>query len=289
MSTPTEPKGTTLTVDCPACGAAMAAPASFCRACGADLALAAASGRRRYRVPWVSLALLAVVAVAVVAGWRRLQLVGPGPDLPTTLRWVLQGDGDRRPTLATLLRAYETARAVARCCLDNGEPCSLATAEWPRIAGYANAAWRGFVPLVQWAAAGSAITGRLADLLAVDGTDGWGRPWQASVAPFPAAGRPAGFYPGALQSGSPPPRRELLHLVLVSGGADGAMGTADDLRFEAVFPAPLPLRLGDPAARRERDVAIERGLVWVSWQGTELDLVDGRILAEFYLEGFPSR
>lgn len=274
-------------VDCPACGAPVELGRSFCESCGADLAMAAAHPRRRLVVPWGGLITLALVGAALTLGWHRLRAVGPGPDLSTTLRWVLHGDGERRPTLATLMRAYETARAVARCCLDTGEACPLAPPHWAKIAGYSNAAWRGFVPLVQWAAASTAIVGPLAHLLAVDGTDGWGRPWHAALEPTGAAERPGGFYPGALQSGSPPPAgRRLWHLTLRSAGADGKGGTEDDLVFEAVFPAPGPLRLGDPVAHRDREVELERGQVWVRWQGTELDLVDGRILAEFYLEGF---
>lgn len=274
-------------VDCPACGAAVELGRSFCERCGADLALAAARPRRRLVVPWLSLLILAIVGGALSVAWQRVRVVGPGPDAATTWRWVLHGDGDRRPTLATLMRAYETARAVARCCLDTGEACPLSPADWRTIAGYSNAAWRGFVPLVQWAAASTAITGRLADLLTVDGTDGWGRPWQASLERVAGSERPGGFYPGALQSGSPPPAgRPLWHLTLRSAGADGRGGTRDDISFEAVFPAPRPLRLGDPVAHREREVELERGQVWVRWQGTDYDLVDGRILAEFYLEGF---
>ena len=80
-----------------------------------------------------------------------------------------------------------------------------------------------------------------------------------------------------------------------SGGAWAAIvgGNAWGLRLQIasecrssiyVFPAPRPIRLGDPAFHREREVELERGQVWVRWSGTELDLVDGRALAEFYLE-----
>jgi hypothetical protein len=233
----------------------------------------------------LGLTILVLVATATAVGWQRFRTVGPGPDLGTTVDWMLHGDGQRRPTLATLMRGYETSRAVMRFCIDNGEPCSFDEKEWPEIARYSNALWRGFVPLVQWAASSSSIVGRLADLLAVDGKDGWGEAWKATIVPLPVGTSPEDFYPGALRSGSPPPDgRALWRLDLVSAGSDRLPGTADDLRFEAVFPAPRPIRLGDPAFHREREVELERGQVWVRWSGTELDLVDGRALAEFYLE-----
>ncbi len=272
-------------IACPACGGETALGASYCQRCGADLALAATRRRSEFRVPWLAALLVAVLAAVSVAGWQRFRAVGPGSDLATTLRWIVRGDDQRRPTLGTLLRAFETARAVMRCCLDTGGPCSLERSAWAEVAGYANAAWRGFVPLVQWAAARPAITGRLGELLTVDGKDGWGTPWRASVAPLPRGAPANGYYPGALGAGSPPPvGRELWRLVLLSAGPDRRADTPDDIRFEAVFPAPRPIRVGDAASRQERDRELERGQVWVTWQGTDLDLVDGRILAEFYLE-----
>jgi hypothetical protein len=272
-------------IACPACGGETPLGESYCQRCGADLALAATRRRAQFRVPWLSALLLAAVVAASLAGWQRFRAVGPGTDLATTLRWMVRGDGERRPTLATLLRAFETARAVMRCCLDTGGPCSLEPSAWVEVAGYSNAAWRGFVPLVQWAAARTAITGRLAELLTVDGKDGWGTPWRASLAPLPRGTPPAGSYAGALGPGPPPPAgRELWRLVLLSAGADRRADTGDDIRFEAIFPAPRPIRLGDVTSAQERARELERGQVWVSWQGTDLDLVDGRILAEFYLE-----
>lgn len=273
------------TVSCPKCRGDVALGETFCPSCGADLALVGARGRARLSVPWTMLALVGVVAAATTVGWRRFQAVGPGPDLATTVHWIAQGDDERQATLATLMRAYETARAVMRSCIDNGEPCAFSESGWPAIARYSNAVWRGFVPLVQWAVSADSLGGRLGELLAVDGRDGWDRPWKAAIVPMSEREKPEGFHPGALRSGSPPPAgRALWRLELVSSGPDGAAGTADDITFEAVFPAPGPLRIGDVKAMRDREAEVERGLVWVRWSGTELDLVDGRMLAEFLLE-----
>jgi hypothetical protein len=270
---------------CPICGCDVQAAEAFCPGCGADLHIAAVQGARRGGSrPWALIAALVLLATAVAGLRARFLATGPGPDPVTTLRWMALGDGQRRPTLATLSRAYETARAVARYCLDQGAPTSLAAVDWGTIESYDNADYRGFVSLVLWAADHSAIRGRLASLLTVDGTDGWGRPWHATLLPWPASIAPSGLYPDVIVSGPPPPSgRVLLHLTLVSAGSDGTFGDADDITFEAVFPAAMAIRLNDPAAQRARDAEIERGRVWVRWRGTTADLVDARLLAEFYL------
>lgn len=269
---------------CPACGADVPATVSFCPACGADVGLAATRPREHHPVPWLALSGLIVVAAVATFGWLRYRTFGPGPDLATTVRWAVLGDGARHGELATLSRGYETARAVCRSCIDGGIPNTMAGVDWQQISRYTNNAWRGFTPLVQWAAGPSAVEGRLAWLLAVDGRDGWGRPWRPTLTPWPDADPPTGFHPGMLAAGAPPPRNvPLLWLTLTSAGPDGTFDTQDDVTFEAIFPKPPPIRVNDPEAAKQRELDLDRGLVWVRWSGTAYDIVDGRILGEFYL------
>jgi predicted nucleic acid-binding Zn ribbon protein len=274
------------TVPCPSCGAEVAVGDSFCPACGADVQMAAVRGRRRRgEVPWMVLAALLVVVAAIAALWARFKVTGPGPDLSTTAEWLVLGDRGRVEELATLSRAYETARALDRTCLDRGVPPTLDGIDWTAVAAYSNASYRGFVSLIQWAAGPDAIRGRLAWLLDVDGRDGWGRPWRAQLAAWTVTHRPHEFFPGVLDAGSPPPAdRPLLHLSLVSAGPDGRFDTRDDIVFEALFPAPTPLRIRSEQAVAEHDAEIERGLVWTRIRGARYDLVDARVLGEFYLE-----
>jgi hypothetical protein len=279
---PKEGRGGTL-VPCPSCGTDLPAGESFCPACGADLSLSSRTRRDGLGSRWLLIGAVLAIGALAVAGVARIRAVGPGPDLATTLRWILAGDGARRSTLATLARAYETSRAVMRCSLDRDEPCPLASPDWREIASYANAAWRGYVPLIQWAVPETDITGRLADLLAVDGRDGWGRPFRVDLAPWQQQST-TGFYPDAVGAGPPPPReRTLLHLTLLSAGPDGAFGTADDIRFEALFPGPGALQ-GNIEALKARQREIDRGRVWRRWSGTSHDLVEARTLAEWYFE-----
>lgn len=281
-----EPPGPpTVSVPCPACGRDVTAREAFCPACGADLGVAALRGAPSGGgAPWALFVVLVLVAAGIVALWQRFRAVGPGPDLSTTARWLVLGDGGRRAQLATLSRAYETARAVARLTLDRGAPASLDEVGWRTIQSYSNADYRGFVSLVVWAADASAVRGRLAWMLAVDGRDGWGRPWRSTLTRWPGSGAPDGFFPGVVAAGAAPPRgRALFRLTLVSAGPDARFDTPDDLTLDAVFPAPRPVPIGDPALEHRREEEIERGQVWVRVSGSDYDLIDARLLSEFYL------
>lgn len=274
----------TVTLPCPRCGADVPLGTSFCPECGADQELAATRERRPVRLPWfllVSLLLIAALTTALVSRYRAM---GPADDLATTLRHLVLGDGGRHKAVATLSRAYESSRAMLRYCIAEEVPQDPSSLDWTQVARYSNASWRGFVSLIQWAAGADAIEGRLGWILAVDGRDGWGRPWRTSLEPWPLMTRPTGFYPGMMAAGGAPPTdRPLLHLTLASAGRDGEHGTSDDIVFEAVFPQPMPLRIGVPEEVDRREFELERGLVWVRWSGTDADILDSRVLAELLL------
>ena len=281
MSAPTE---SAVTLPCPRCGADVPLGTSFCPECGADQELAATRERRPLRLPWFLLVSLTLIAAFTTLLVSRYRAMGPAADLATTLRHLVLGDGGRHNAVATLSRAYESSRAVLRYCIDEGVPKDAAGLDWAKVAGYSNAEWRGFVSLIQWAAGADALQDRLAWLLAVDGRDGWGRPWRTTLEPWPLLKQPAGFYPGMMAAGEPPPTgRPLLHLTLASAGSDGDHGTDDDIVFEALFPEPTPLRIAIPEEIDRREFDLERGLVWVRWSGTDADILDSRVLAELLL------
>jgi len=279
-----EPDPRAVTLPCPSCGTDLPLGTTMCPACGADRTLAVPRPRRPLRPPVFLPVSLALIAAATGLAVARYRAMGPAADLATTLRRLVLGDGGRHVAVATVSRAYESARAVLRCCLADGVPEDPAALDWAKVAGYSNARWRGFVSLIQWAAQADAIHGRLAWLLEVDGRDGWGRPWRTTLAPWPLSRRPTGYHPGMVAAGAPPPEGwPLLHLTLASAGGDGRHGTPDDIVFEALFPEPTPLRLASPGEVARREAELERGLVWVRWSGTDADILDSRVLAELLL------
>ncbi len=283
---------------CPECGGALGG-AGLCPSCGWDPALA---HRRPRRVRPAAVAGRVVLwgglaALLALAGWRWM-LFGPGPDLETTLRWLVLGDGGRSATLLTLHRANEIAAAGARWAVRNLEAPPF-EGEWAEeLAPYSTMAVRGWIPLLFSAADADLAPGPVKVFYEVRSTDGWGRPWRVRTRRlrrgFDAAGDPevsadleSGLNANFFAAGRPDFEAfGYLRLELVSAGPDGRTDTGDDITFVGYIPTDLTFRVGgDRAAiQRRMEAAFVTGRHLFRFTGSPWDLIDARLLAEHRLD-----
>ncbi len=288
---------------CAGCGTAMPATVSLCPACGWDAATAALE-RPRPRIGAIlaaggwRLAVLSLLVAAVVAATLRLQSTGPGRDLPTTLRWIVLGDGGRAAELVTLHRAFETASAAARYALREVEAPAFDAGWAGQLAPYATPEIRGWIPLLFYGASTELAPDGVREFYRVRADDGWGRPYRVATRLLPrggdwaadpevAADLAAGLEANLFRSGTPElDRTETLRLEMVSAGPDGAFDTGDDLRMVSYVPIGMTLHLSSPTGdlQRELDRAFLIGRHWFRFEGSHWDLIDARLLAEFRLE-----
>jgi len=225
-------------------------------------------------------------------------MLGPGPGLASTLRWIVLGDGGRAASLVTLHRAYETASAAARYAIREVEPPSF-EGDWAKeLAPYSTMAVRGWLPLLFGAADASLAPGAVTAFYRVETVDGWGRPWQVSTRKLPRGFEPAGDpqVRADLQAGlwksffaaGRPDFREISHLRLElrSAGPDGHMNTSDDVVFTSYVPVRMLFRAGtgNDELRRQMEAAYLRGRHLFTWSGCRWDLIDARLLAEHRLD-----
>jgi len=283
---------------CPRCGDGLNG-AGLCPSCGWDPLLAHRSGRR-FRPAAAAARLLlwgGLAALLAAAAWRWM-LFGPGPDLATTLRWLVLGDGGRAATLVTLHRADQIAAAAARWTVRQLEPPTF-QGDWAaELAPYSTMAVRGWLPLLFAAADAELAPGPVKVFYEVRSTDGWGRPWRVRTRAIPRGFDPggdpevtadlaAGLGRNFFAAGRPRfDRSGYLRLELVSAGRDGRFGTADDLVFVSYFPTDLTFRVGTDrsAVQRRLERAFVSGRHLYRYSGVPWDLIDARLLAEHRLD-----
>ncbi len=285
---------------CPECGAELGG-APLCPRCGWDPALEHRRPRRRRLGPALArAALYGGLAALLAAAWMRWATVGPGPDLPTTLRWLALGDGGRAAELVTLNREYEIARAAARWGLENLEAPSFGPGWAARLEPFSTAAVRGWLPLLFAAADARLAPGSVREMYAIRETDGWGRPFAVRTRPIPRGADPerdpevaADLAAGLRRSIFRRARtrlagRDWLRLEIASSGADGRPGTADDVVFVAYVPVSHTFRVGADAERlrRELESAYLQGFHLFRVASSRYDLIAARLLAEHRLEAF---
>ena len=288
---------------CPRCGAGLDADATICSGCGWDATVAVVNPPRSLLrlLGSVSLRLViwgTIVAVPVI-GFVRLRSTGPGPDLPTTLRWLAAGDDGRAAELVTIHRAHEIASAAARFAVEQLAAPSF-EGDWARtLAPYATMNVRGWMPLLFWGATTDMAPASVQEFFEVRGDDGWGRPYRAAarqlgpvtrwaddreLADDLAAGLQSSFFewgPRELDRS-----RDWLRLEITSAGRDGAFDTSDDIRFISYLPVGMTLRLNrqEEELTRELERAFVLGRHHFRLDGNRFDLIDARLLAEFRLE-----
>ena len=288
---------------CASCGETMAAGASLCRACGWDAATAALQ-RPRPRIGAVlaaggwRLAGLALVIAIAVGATLRLESFGPGPDLPTTVRWIAIGDDGRAAELVTLHRAFETASAAARYALREVESPPFGDGWDEVLAPYATPEIRGWIPLLFYGADTEFAPEGVREFYRVRAVDGWGRPYRVATRllerdkawpadPEVSADLAAVLEANLFRVGSPDfEQTDTLRLEMASAGPDGDFDTGDDLRMISYVPIGMTLHLSSPTGDLQRavDRAYLIGRHWFRFEGNRWDLIDARLLAEFRLE-----
>jgi len=291
---------------CPKCGDDLAQGATICAGCGWDATIAMVNPPRSMPRVLAGIALRIVVYGAIVAapvvGVMRLRATGPGPDLPTTLRWLVRGDDGRAAELVTIHRAHEIASAAARFAVEKIAAPSF-EGEWATtLAPYATMNVRGWMPLLFWGATTGMAPESVETFYQVRADDGWGRPYRVTARQLgPAAGwaddrelaadLAAGLQSSFLEWGPREldPERDWLRVELTSAGRDGAFATADDLRFISYMPVGITLRFHHRQELNlgELERAFTLGRHHFRLEGNRWDLIDARLLAEFRLEFLP--
>lgn len=243
----------------------------------------------------------AILALPVV-GFVRLRATGPGPDLPTTLRWLALGDGGRARELVTIHRADEIATAAARYAVREQEPPPL-EGDWAsRLAPYATMNVRGWMPLLFWGATTDSAPASVRVFFDVRAVDGWGRPYRVTSRSLPdvrswaddpevASDLAAGLHPSFFRTAAPTPQdgKDWLRFEVTSAGRDGRFSSGDDLTLVSYLPVGFTLRLTRRPDDLERQIetAFVQGRHFFRLEGSRFDLVDARLLAEFRLSYLP--
>lgn len=289
---------------CGGCGATMSPRRTICHECGWDLTAAPPASAReplRLRAGAILPRLVlwfVVLALPLLGAWR-LARVGPGPDLPTTLRWLALGDGGRAAGLVTLHRAHEIGSAAARYAVRELEPFTF-EGEWrDELAPYATMRIRGWIPMLFVAADTDMAPAGVREIYEIEAVDGWGRPYRVESRVLERGDDPRELATatGDLEAGL---QRSFFsletpdfdavtgwqRLALDSAGADGDLDTPDDIRFVTWIPVGFTFRVrgtDSEQLRRERSAAYTRGRHYFRFDSPAGDLVDARLLAEFRL------
>jgi len=287
---------------CASCGADMPVRSTICSSCGWDLGTAVSIPPRRSILQtfvsggWRFLVYGAIILLPVL-GFARLRDTGPGPDLPTTLRWMASGDNGRAAELVTIHRAHEIGAAASRYAVREIEAFSF-EGDWaPVLAPKSTMNVRGWMPLVFFGADTDMAPASVREFFEVRSVDGWGEPYRIETRivdrgdgwendPVIAADLEAGLQARFHTVDRPElGKGDWLRLVLTSAGLDGIFDTEDDLRFLSYSLVSAPLRmLADPeivVQKIERNYTV--GPQYFRVEGSQYDLIDARLLAEYRL------
>jgi hypothetical protein len=237
-----------------------------------------------------------ILAIPLVA-FTRLRLTGPGPDVATTLQWMVFGDGGRADELLTIHRMHEIGSAAARYSIREEEQPPF-DGDWDKVlAPSATARILGWIPLMFFGSDYSMSPELVREMYEIKATDGWGRPYRLQVDRIGNGGLAPddpvvlGDFDEGLQAtfytrDTPDfEYGEWIRLLIESAGRDGDWGSGDDLRMISYIQVGHVYRLlYDP---REVQRRIERaytiGRHYYRIEGSEHDLIDARLLAEYRL------
>lgn len=287
---------------CASCGVDLPPQSTICRVCGWDLAAAVSTPPKRSPVQqfasggWRVLLYGALILLPIL-GFARLRATGPGPDLETTLKWMAMGDGGRAAELVTIHRAYEIGAAASRYAVREVEPFSF-EGDWAtELAPMATMNVRGWMPLVFFGADSSMAPASVQEFYEVSAEDGWGNAYRVETRtiargegwkedPMVTADLEAGLQARFHTRDRPDlGNGDWLRLLLISAGRDGVFESGDDLRFISYSLVSAPLRmLAQPelvVKKIERNYTI--GPQYFRVEGSDYDLIDARLLAEFRL------
>lgn len=292
---------------CPECNTPLAGGQSICPGCGWDATTAVirrppGSRARRLAGSAVRVLIFATILAIPVVGFLRLRATGPGPDLPTTLRWIVLGDGGRAAELVTIHRAHEIASAAARFAVEQLAPVPFEDGWADTLEPYATMNVRGWMPLLFYGATTGMVPESVEEFYEVRPVDGWGHAYRITtreleredgwsddpqVADDLEAGLTPSFFAGPI--GELDPERDWQRVEIGSAGPDGAFDTPDDVRLISYFPVGFTLRLTRRQAELDRELerAYVTGRQYFRVEGSRWDVIDARLLAEFRLEYLP--
>lgn len=289
-------------MNCGGCGATMPENATICPHCGWDLSAVLSVPPpptlwQRFRQGgWRYLVYLLLVGLPIL-GFMRLRVTGPGPDLATTLRWMAFGDGGRAAELETIHRMHEIGAATSRFMIRENEIPPF-DGDWATVlAPSSTARVRGWIPLVFLGADTGMSPPSVREMYEVRAVDGWGRPYRVTALQLPRDLDPAELPDIAddLQSGLQATfftrdrpnfgEGRWMRLLLESAGRDGDFDTGDDLSMVSYIQVGHVFRLlynpDEVQQRVERAYTIGRQYFRID--GSDYDLIDARLLAEFRL------
>lgn len=289
-------------VICPDCSAELARGATICSICGWDQTTAlarppAVSPLAYLRAGGWRLVVYGLILALPIVGFVRLRATGPAPDLATTARWMVFGDGDRAAELVTIHRMYEIGSAASRYMVREMQAPPFGD-DWEKVlAPAATARVRGWIPLLFYGADTGLAPASVREMYEVRAVDGWGRPYRIHSRLLPrgedweqdsqvAADLEAGLQATFFSRDEP----DLVHglwvrLEIVSAGADGDFDTGDDLRMVSYLQLGHVFRLiiDTNEIRRQVERAYTIGRHYFRIEGSDYDLIDARLLAEYRL------
>jgi hypothetical protein len=287
---------------CDGCGKKLQAGATICLHCGWDQTTILARPESVSLAEYLKsggwrLLVYGLLVLLPILGFMRIRTTGPGPDLVTTVRWMIFGDGGRAAELETIHRMHEIGAASSRYSLREMELPPF-DGDWQEIlARAATARVRGWMPLVFYGADTQMAPSSVRELYEVRETDGWGRPYRITVRNIPRGDAAVAdpVVTGDLEKGLQATfftvdrpdleRGQWARLLIESAGRDGDFDTDDDLRMITYIRVGHVFRLlYDP---NQTQIEIERaytiGRHWYRIEGSEYDLLDARLLAEYRL------
>lgn len=289
-------------VICDGCGKELSEGATICAHCGWDLSASLARPAKPSILSQLSsggwrLIVYGLILLLPIVGFMRLRTTGPGPDLQTTVRWMAFGDDGRSAELETIHRMHEIGSAASRFSVREEEVPPFDD-DWPEVlAPSSTARIRGWIPLVFFGADTGMAPASVREMYEIRATDGWGRPFRVTYRPV-VSGVAAFADPQVVSDldqglqatfftrGTPDfEHGKWIRLVMVSAGRDGDFDSDDDLRMVSYFQAGHVYRLlYDPSeVQRRIERAYTIGRHYFRIEGSESDLIDARLLAEYRL------
>ena len=289
-------------VMCEGCGKNLAKGSTICLHCGWDQSTSLARPPRPSLLAQLAaggwrVVVYGLILLLPILGFMRLRTTGPGPDLETTLRWMVFGDGGRAAELETIHRMHEIASAASRYSIREMEMPPF-DGDWEKaLAPAATARVRGWIPLVFYGADTQMAPASVRELYEVRSVDGWGRPYRLHVRPMPkaedwvddpqvAADLAEGLQATFFTRDEPDlGHGDWMRLEMVSAGGDGAFDTADDIRMISYIQVGHVFRLlyNPDETQRKIERAYVIGRHYYRFEGSDYDLIDARLLAEFRL------
>jgi hypothetical protein len=289
-------------VICEGCGKKLQPGSTICLHCGWDQTTALAQPEKVSLLEYLAkggwrLVVYGLILLLPVLGFMRLRTTGLGPDLLTTVRWMVFGDDGRAAELETIHRMHEIGSATSRYAVREMELPPF-DGDWEEVLARASTARvRGWMPLVNFGADYQMAPASVREFYEVRAVDGWGRPYRISVRPIARdeaayddpvvlADLEEGLQATFFTIDEPDFKHgEWTRLLIESAGADGEFNSEDDLRMITYVRVGHVFRLlYDPSrVQIEIERAYTIGRHYFRIEGSDYDLIDARLLAEYRL------